>query len=414
MYNRFIHKLRKKVFSAKEKGDVVLRLNVRSVELKHDRGHCILGDIQAIDEIIENKFGKIALSGLEAHVYPIVVDNIWDVLSPLFCSEYVQEIFIRGNKIFATIKERRYKVIVENFNPEKFISRIVIKSKARVSYHNPEAESELRGWRLYFKLPLVSEKWELTATRIIDIPDLLDLIDPLLAARMVSLVFKPSTMVIIGPAGSGKTTFLNSFINKVLEVFPLLKVSVIEQVRELRVNGGIVNFSKVNIRNMTTLLRQAIRYERPDLLIVGELRSEEVASWIDAGRNGVATITTFHSPSLLKALSSMSYLLKKDVYNSDVEDVIDLFVICRKYVFPNNIINRGVEEVYYNINGKFYPLFIEGYNLQEEIFNRFAPSKTMLGSFTEIYSMLRRRFGCIFANMKFKDFEPIFVDDFVK
>ena len=219
-------------------------------------------------------------------------------------------------------------------------------------------------------------------------------------------------MVIVWPAGSGKTTFLNSLLNKILDIFPLLKVSIIEQVRELRVDKGILNFSKVNIRSITTLLRQSIRYERPDLLVVGELRSEEVASWIDVGRNGVATITTFHSPSLSRALASMSYFLKKSVYSSRIEDVIDIFVICRKYIRSDNVVDRNIEEVYYNINGKLFPLFIEGYNLSEEVFSRFMPSKTMLGSFAEIYSLLRNRFSVFSSSNKFRDFEPVFIDDF--
>jgi len=206
----FVHRLRKRILSSKKKDSVVLRLNVRSVELLQGKEDKTLKNIRNIDEIIENKFGKIVLSGSEAKIYPLVNDNAWGVLSSLFSSKYVQEIFIRGRELFATIKGRRYKVFIEDFVPEKFITRIIVKSKARVSYHNPEAESEFKGWRLYFKMPLVSGEWELTATRILDIPDLLDLIDPLLAARMISLIFKPSAMVIIGPAGSGKTTFLNS------------------------------------------------------------------------------------------------------------------------------------------------------------------------------------------------------------
>ncbi len=406
----FVSKLKKKVFSSRYE-NVTLRLNVRNVELSRVRSDEIIQDISEIDDIIENKYGKIVLGGYKAGVYSLDNDSLWGVLSPLFRSKYVQEVFIRGRNIFATIKGRRYRVYVEGFVPEKFISKVIVRSRAKVSYQSPEAEAELEGWRLYFKMPFVSGKWEMSATKLVNIPDFLELVNPLLAARLISLMFKPSTVVIIGPAGSGKTTFLNSLLNKILQIFPMLKVSIIEQVHELNVDSGIVNFSRVNVRDMTTLLRQAIRYERPDLLVVGELRSEEVISWIDVGRNGVATVTTFHSPSLSKAISSMNYVLKRNVYSSSVEDVIDVFVICRKYVLPNNYIKRGIEEIYYNIRGKLFPLFIDGVNLSEEIFMRVTPTKTMFGNFSEIYLILKKRFGYISSEAMFGEFDPIFIDD---
>jgi len=420
MTEDFIKNLRKKLSLPKKRNTLVFKLNVNKFSLTSSSEDNNLvyssnldSNLEKIERIIQNEKGKIVLSGSKAYVYTVDGEGCWSVLSPLFSSNEVQEVFIRGYTIFATINNRRYRVIVDGFNPEKFMSRTAVRSRSRISYRNPETEAELGGWRLYFKLPIISGEWELTATRMIDVPKLTTLIDSLLATRLISLIFKPSTMVIVGPAGSGKTTFLNSFINKIVEIFPLLKISVIEQVRELNIKGGIVNYSSANIRKVTTLLRQSIRYERPDILIVGELRSEEIGSWIDVGRNGVATITTFHSPSLSIALSSMNYFLERDARETRIENVVDIFIVCRKYFSQDGTIRRGVEEAYLNKNGKFYPLYLDGFNLSEDIFMRIVPRKTMLGRFDSIYSLLKEM---LLNNqeIRYKRFDPIFLEDILR
>lgn len=333
----------------------------------------------------------IMIIGRKLFIKPQEARGVWGQLAPLFSQGSVQEVFIRGNSIYATLGDERYEVIVRKFDARRFINRLAIRSGARLSYRDPESEAELDGWRLYFKLPLVSREWELTATRLTEVPRLDSIVHPLLAARLTIASLKPSVAVIVGPAGSGKTTLLNSLLNSIVGSYPSLRISIVEQVREIRAPKGIISMSVAGMRDVTTLLRQAVRYERPDVLVLGELRSEEIWSWIEAGRLGIAAITTYHAPSLGRAIESMASLFKQGVEleASDVVKLIDMFIVCRKSVSASGKIERGLVEAYLTHRGRLVPLYLDGLHLDEETFTRLMPERILVGSFAREYGRIR-------------------------
>ena len=262
--------------------------------------------------IFENEKGKIVVDDKFSTISIVDYDSnsILYPLTPLFYSKDVSEIFVRNNSVVATFRDKRYHVNVE-LNINELMENIAISQGVVLNLSKPYAETYLNinesEWRIYLKL----EEKEIVCAKIIQIPELLDFMDKETAIKVLMLLLKPSGLVICGPTGSGKTTLMNSIINTVLKLFKL-KISVIEQVRELVLpETPLISRSIASDKfTTTTLLRNAIRYERPSVIVLGELRTEEIESWFEVGK-GLAAITTFHATSLKSALDVFELYIKK-------------------------------------------------------------------------------------------------------
>ncbi|RLE66477.1 MAG: hypothetical protein DRJ38_01580 [Thermoprotei archaeon] len=390
--------LKKKLDKMEKRGEKVkMKLKRQSIRINDENEFFSRDalDIKEYMKVITCKSGKIILNEDIIYIYPLEKNPIWGALAPIVEFPETQEIFVRGNRVWATIRGRRYKVYIKNFEPEKTINKLVIKSGARIDYSKPQSEAEIDGWRLYFKLPLISDDIEMTATKVVNIPRLSKIIDPILAARLLMIILKPSVVVIVGPAGSGKTTLLSSLLDEITSIFPHLRISIIEQVKEIYLkNMSNIAYSKAGPNtSVTMLIRQSMRYERPDILVLGELRGEEIWSWIEAGRLGIAALTTYHSPNAKKAIFSMAELMRQSIKDATVETVmqlVDCIVVMKKFVV-GGIIHREVEGVYLTYDDKLVALYKRGVHASEERFRRFFSERIMIGDFDSAYSLLKRK-----------------------
>ncbi|MBP9749427.1 MAG: type II/IV secretion system protein [Candidatus Pacebacteria bacterium] len=105
---------------------------------------------------------------------------------------------------------------------------------------------------------------------------------------------KPNGMILTtGPTGSGKTTTLYAFLRQVLD--PGIKILTIEDPIEYHLEGIVQ--TQINHKDYTfsTGLRSALRQD-PDVIMVGEIRDEEVASTaIHAALTGHLVFSTLHT-----------------------------------------------------------------------------------------------------------------------
>jgi len=286
-------------------------------------------------DIFENFKGKLIVDDSKNMIDVVDYDrdSVLYPLTPLFYSKDVSEIFVRNNLVVATFRDKRYYVNVE-LNINELMENIAITRGVVLNLSKPYAETYLNinesEWRIYLKL----EEKEIVCAKIIQIPELLDFMDKETAIKVLMLLLKPSGLVICGPTGSGKTTLMNSIINTVLKLFKL-KISVIEQVRELVLpETPLISRSIASSKfTTTTLLRNAIRYERPSIIVLGELRTEEIESWFEVGK-GLAAITTFHATSLKSALDVFQLYIKKYTGISYLPELT--------YIFMEKIEKQGV------------------------------------------------------------------------
>src|SRR5690606_2168111 len=108
--------------------------------------------------------------------------------------------------------------------------------------------------------------------------------------------------------GSGKTTLLNALVNEMPENW---KYITIEETPELQLNHRVwvstfTRFSQKKEYSISIMdLVKATLRHRPDLLVVGESRGEEVREMFQAAATGHGLISTFHATDTAAMLSRM-------------------------------------------------------------------------------------------------------------
>ena len=326
-----------KEFQRKEKRSKIATQPIRKSNkiVKVEENRSISTPTISYTDIFENVKGKLIVDDSKNMIDVVDYDrdSILYPLTPLFYSKDVSEIFVRNNLVVATFRDKRYYVNVE-LNINELMENIAITRGVVLNLSKPYAETYLNlngsEWRIYLKL----DEKEIVCAKIIQTPELLDFMDKETAIKVLMLLLKPSGLVICGPTGSGKTTLMNSIINTVLKLFKL-KISVIEQVRELVLpETPLISRSIASSKfTTTTLLRNAIRYERPSIIVLGELRTEEIESWFEVGK-GLAAITTFHATSLKSALDVFQLYIKKYTGISYLPELT--------YIFMEKIEKQGV------------------------------------------------------------------------
>lgn len=131
---------------------------------------------------------------------------------------------------------------------------------------------------------------------------------PLMAAYLWLLVEYRSYVMILGPMSSGKTSLLNALLSM---IDPVQKIASIEDTAEVRVpHLGWQRFKARHTYSITEsrydvdlfdLVKLAVRY-RPDYIVVGEVRGEEVKALTQAAALGHGSLCTFHAESPEAAL----------------------------------------------------------------------------------------------------------------
>ena len=120
------------------------------------------------------------------------------------------------------------------------------------------------------------------------------------AQFLESAVEQKKTIVISGPTSSGKTTLLRALIGKLRE-----RIITIEQVPELFLDFPAIaltarenNQEGVGEITLSQLVVQSLRM-RPDRVVVGEVRKDEMVAFLQAVSNGhPGSLTTIHATSI--------------------------------------------------------------------------------------------------------------------
>jgi len=148
-----------------------------------------------------------------------------------------------------------------------------------------------------------------------------------LSSEQVQLqINKPNGMILItGPTGSGKTTTLYSFLNKLNK--PTVKIITIEDPIEYEIKG----ISQTQVQNdrgysFAEGLRSIVRQD-PDIILVGEIRDNETAEIsVNAALTGHLVFSTLHTNN---APASVSRLIELGVRPSLIASSVNIFMAQR-------------------------------------------------------------------------------------
>jgi len=164
---------------------------------------------------------------------------------------------------------------------------------------------------------------------------------------IVGHIEKRSNIVISGSTGSGKTTFTNACIKKMIEFTPDERIYIVEDTPELQCLSP--NKTQLYIRKEQAVLaiQTALRWT-PKRIIFGELRSGDVAAELlqawNTGHPG--NVTTIHADSAASTIPRIEGLLRQVIIGTlpDISDTIHLIVHLANRMVDEALTVREIQE----------------------------------------------------------------------
>ncbi len=286
--------------------------------------------LEAIDHIASTNGGrgkiKMTPQELEALKYIFVRDKVgYGLLSPLLLDPYIEDISCSGigpifieHKIFKSLEA----AIV--FPAEEALDEFVIwlgeLVKKPVTVRNPIVDAVLPdGSRIniVYGTDISRRGSNFTIRKFAGVPpSVMNLIewgtmDYMMAAYLSFVLEEGMNLFVVGATASGKTTTMNAITTFIL---PDRKIVSIEDTPELQVphknwireaTRGSGKDKKGSEVGMFDLLKAALR-QRPDRIIIGEIRGEEGAIAFQAMQTGHGVMSTFHAGSVGRLIQRLS------------------------------------------------------------------------------------------------------------
>lgn len=235
----------------------------------------------------------------------------------------IEDISCDGVNIPIYVWHRKYESIPTNIQftsneqLDAFVTRLAYRAGHQITISRPIVEGTLpEGLRVHLTLSEVSKRGHTFTLRkhrmdpytIIDLLQLQTL-SPSMAAYFWILVENLRSIMVAGPTASGKTTLLNAISTFIR---PEMKIVTIEESREIHLlhENWIPMVTRpsfqVGVQEVTPfdLLKSTLR-QRPDYIIVGEIRGEEAYTLfqsISIGHGGMCTIHADSVDSVIKRL----------------------------------------------------------------------------------------------------------------
>ncbi|MET1102301.1 MAG: type II/IV secretion system ATPase subunit [Pyrodictiaceae archaeon] len=248
-------------------------------------------------------------------------------LEPLLRDPGIEDITCNGVGIPVFVFHTEYEWLTTNIvfssedELEKIIMKLSLKAGQEPSIATPMVEGVLRpeGYRVHIALDVVSRRGHSFTIRKFRAEPftIVELIrrrtlDPLVAAFLWMAVQYKQGIVIYGPTGSGKTTLLNALA---MLLPPEYKIVTVEDTPEIYLpfhenwTAMITRLARTDYAQNITLQAQveAALRQRPDIIILGEIRSREAYAFFQALSTGHGGLTTIHAENadvLIRRLSS--------------------------------------------------------------------------------------------------------------
>ena len=263
-------------------------------------------------------------------------------LDPLLRDPELEDISVVRGRVY--VYHRRYGSLETNVElsedeARSLALRLAYRCGGHVSSSRPVFSGRLpEGHRVHIVLREVCEGGTAIDVRkhrsAVEL-SLLDLIrmgtlTPELAAYLWLLLEAKRGVIFTGRTGAGKTTTLNAVASLIP---PSAKVVTVEEVRELwlphRQWVALVTRDSVDGRlslSLFDLVKEALR-QRPDYLIVGEVRGEEAYTLFQAMATGHGGLSTIHADSpqaAVRRLTMEPMNIPRDVIESTVGALVHL------------------------------------------------------------------------------------------
>jgi len=293
-------------------------LILTSDEIRRDRKHLLLEKMNALVW----DYGLILEPHTRFKIQYFLIRNYigWSRLDPLMKDPQLEDISCDGNRIPIFLYHRRYRNIRTNitFEPDILNSLAITlaqRSGKHISTGAPMIDATLPdGSRLQltFGTEVTTRGTSFTIRKFREEPfspiELLEngTFNPESLVYFWLAIENNKSLLFIGGTASGKTTSLNAVS---LFIPPVAKVVSIEDTREITLyhDNWIASVTREalteggNAISMFDLLRAAMR-QRPEFILVGEVRGHEAQTLFQAMNTGHTTFSTMHGGSVDAAI----------------------------------------------------------------------------------------------------------------
>ena len=289
---------------------------------------------QHLTENVEHAVNKIALDD-EIHLTEdekkMIIQEIVDEMQgfgpiePLIRDKSVSDILVNGsNKVYIEREGTLHLTDVQFKDDQqlsRIIDRIISTAGRRIDASSPFVDARLPdGSRVNAAIPPISIDGPLISVRkfqpnCLRIEALLDrgTLNSAIAKYLEMAVTARLNIVVSGGTGSGKTTTLNaisSFIRDTERIITIEDTAELQlmQSHVVRLEARPANSEGRGEITLRDCLKNALRM-RPDRIIIGEVRSDEIIDALNAMNTGHSgSMTTIHANSPRDAISRIENL----------------------------------------------------------------------------------------------------------
>jgi pilus assembly protein CpaF len=247
-------------------------------------------------------------------------------LEPLLKDESINDILVNGPQQVFVERAGKLQLTDTTFKDEKHLLRIIDKIVSavgrRVDESNPYVDARLAdGSRFNAMVPPVAVDGSLVSIRKfkkekLGIDDLVRFgaFSEEMAAYLQAAVATRLNIIVSGGTGSGKTTTLNALSSFIDNSERILTIEDTAELQLQQTHVGRMESRPPNVEGKGAVtqrdcLRNALRM-RPDRIIVGETRGEEVIDMLQAMNTGHdGSMTTIHANSARDAVSRLENMI---------------------------------------------------------------------------------------------------------
>jgi len=275
-----------------------------------------------VSQVIKDYKLKIPAEAVDKLMYYIVRDYIgYGKIDPLMRDHMIEDVSCDGVDIPIYVWHREYESIPTNIvyksaeELNSFIVRLAFLAGKQISIASPLLDASLPdGSRIQLtygnEITRRGSTFTIRRFRVdpLTISDLLSFktLSPEMAAYFWFAIENRASVLVAGGVAAGKTTFLNCLS---MFIKPEFKIVSVEDTAELNLphENWIPSVVRTGSEKMHTgitlfdLLKAAVR-QRPDYIIVGEVRGEEAYTLFQAMATGHLGMCTIHGESCESAL----------------------------------------------------------------------------------------------------------------